>query len=202
MRPDELKMGTLEMSAPMAHHTLQCCQFAYDFREDIFLVGSVAGPQTAVKSFAAALNENVKLKIVCRDFQVVAFDDTVENVPRYTDFKKLDGQGKYRTPMHRLGFNQVHCLAIAKDERLMPCVTEEALWQKLRSSRFTTPLLRSWMPWLMRQLVDDGHLVKLPAFNCRPGLLKLEDAGLDTLVSRGVGTGALKIGKESAVCSS
>jgi hypothetical protein len=101
--------------------------------------------------------------------------------------------------MHRLGYNQVHCLAVVKDPRLMPCVTEESLWQKLRSPLYTTPLLREWMPWLMQNLVADSLLVKLPAFQCNPGLLTVDDAGLDTLVSRGVGTGALSIRSKECV---
>jgi hypothetical protein len=82
----------------------------------------------------------------------------------------------------------------------MPCVTEESLWQKLRSPLFTTPLLREWVPWLMQNLIADGLLIKLPSFQCNPGLLTVDNAGLDELVSRGVGTGALNIpeGKDCA----
>jgi hypothetical protein len=58
---------------------------------------------------------------------------------------------------------------------------------------YTTPLLREWMPWLMQNLIADGLLVKLPSFQCNPGMLTVDDTGLDALVSRGVGTGALKI---------
>jgi len=193
-------LGTLIMRAPMAHHRLHCVQFAYDSGYSV-RVASVAGPQTAVKSFAAALNDNVKLVVNCQGFEIVDADGEQRAVRTTIDFSRVPGgQGRYKCHMHRLGYNQVHCLAVVKDSRLMPCVTEESLWQKLRSPLYTTPLLREWMPWLMQHLIADGLLVKLPAFQCNPGLLTVDDAGLDALVSRGVGTGALNIPhrKESA----
>ena len=190
----DLHLGTLTMRAPMAHHTLQCAQFAYDGRDNSVLVASVAGPQTAVKSFAAALNENVKLTVTCRAFEIVDADGERGAVRNWQEFNRVPGgQGKYKCHMHRLGYNQIHCLAVVKDPRLMSCITEESLWQKLRSTTYTTPLLREWMPWLMQNLIADSLLVKLPAFQCHPGLLTVDDTGLDTLVSRGVGTGALSI---------
>jgi hypothetical protein len=186
-------LGTLVMRAPMAHHTLHCVQFAHD-RNHSVLVASVAGPQTAVKSFAAALNENVKLTINCDDFEIIDSDGEQLAIRKAVDFSRVGGgQGRYKCHMHRLGYNQVHCLAVVKDPWLMPCVTEESLWQKLRSPLYTTPLLREWMPWLMQNLISDSLLVKLPAFQCNPGMLTVDDTGLDALVSRGVGTGALKI---------
>jgi hypothetical protein len=52
----------------------------------------------------------------------------------------------------------------------------------------------------MQNLIADGLLIKLPSFQCNPGLLTVDNAGLDELVSRGVGTGALNIpeGKDCA----
>lgn len=187
-------LGTLTMRSPMAHHTLHCAQFAYDTRNNSVLVASVAGPQTAVKSFAAALNENVKLAMTCHDFEIIEPDGVRGPVPRWVEFSRVPGgQGKYKCHLHRLGYNQVHCLAVVKDPRLMASISEDSLWQKLRSSVYTTPLLREWMPWLMLNLVADSLLVKLPAFQCHPGLLTVDDAGLDTLVALGVRTGALPI---------
>jgi|GEM_PF-6456683 len=189
----DAKLGTLIMHAPMAHHRLHCLQFAYD-RNGSILVASVAGPQTAVKSFAAALNENVKLTVNCQGFAIVDADGEQQDINTSREFTRVGGgQGRYKCHMHRLGYNQVHCLAVVKDAWLMPCVTEDSLWQKLRSPRYTTPLLREWMPWLMQNLVDEGLLEKLPAFQCQPGMLTADDSHLDALVTRGVGIGALKI---------
>ena len=37
-------------------------------------------------------------------------------------------------------------------ESFLPIMTEDALWQHLRGSSFTTPLLREWVPWLYEAL--------------------------------------------------
>lgn len=192
-RQSDLKLGTLLMEAPAARHTLKCVQFAYDDRHSTIVLASVAGPQTAVKSFAAALNENCKLKINVDGFEVIEADGSTETVGRWRDFERAPGQGKYKCTMHRLGYNYVHCMARLKDPRLTPSLTEEVLWSQLRSNRFTTPLLKEWVPWLMQAMLADGKLEKLPAFQCQPGLLTLDDPGLDELVSRGITEGHLKI---------
>ena len=195
----EMKLGTLSMEAPAARHTLRCVQFAYDDRYNTIVLASVAGPQTAVKSFAAALNENCKLKVNVDGMEVQLADGSQEPVQRWRDFERAPGQGKYKVVMHRLGFNSVHCTARLKDPRLLPCLTDEALWAQLRSNRFTTPLLREWVPWLMRTMLEDGKLEKLPAFQCQPGLLAMDDGDLDGLVSRGISEGRLTVpGKECA----
>jgi hypothetical protein len=195
----DLKLGTLFMDAPAAKHTLRCVQFAYDDRQNTIVLVSVAGPQTAVKSFAAALNENCKLKVNVDGLEVRLADGSQEPVPRWQEFERAPGQGKYKVAMHRLGFNSVQCTARLKDSRLLPCVTEEALWIQLRSSRFTTPLLREWVPWLMVAMLQEGKLEKLPAFQCQPGLLAIDDGALDGLVSKGIIEGRLTVpGKESA----
>jgi hypothetical protein len=159
----------------------------------------VAGPQTAVKSFAAALNENCKLKVNVDGLAVQLTDGTTQPAQRWRDFERAPGQGKYKVVMHRLGFNYVHCTARFKDPRLLPSVTDEALWAQLRSDRFTTPLLREWVPWLKEAMLKEGNLERLPAFQCQPGLLAIDDGALDGIVSRGIAEGHLKVpGKENA----
>jgi hypothetical protein len=186
------------MDAPAAKHTLRCVQFAYDDQHSTVVLASVAGPQTAVKSFAAALNENCKLRVNVDGLEVQLADGATEPAQRWRDFERVPGQGKYKVVMHRLGFNYVQCTARLKDPRLLPAVTEESLWAQLRSSRFTTPLLREWVPWLMEAMLQEGSLERLPAFQCQPGLLNLDDSGLDGLVSRGISEGRLSVpGKES-----
>jgi hypothetical protein len=195
----ELKLGILSMDAPAARHTLRCVQFAYDDQHGTIVLASVAGPQTAVKSFAAALNENGKLKVNVEGLEIQLADGSTEPVQRWRDFERVPGQGKYKVVMHRLGFNYVQCTARLKDPRLLPCVTDEALWAQLRSSRFTTPLLREWVPWLKEAMLHEGALEKLPAFQCQPGILAIDDGGLDGIVSRGITEGRLIVpGKESA----
>ena len=160
----DYRLATLVMDCPSARHTLKLVQFAttYIEGEKTIALVSVAGPQTAVKSFAAALNENVKLK--CRLHDVgfkIAGDLSETPVSQYVDYVHAPGQGKYKIGWHRLPFNGVHCTARLKDESLLPALTDESLWCFLNGPRFTTPLLRSWMPYLRQALKDEGQLENL-----------------------------------------
>jgi hypothetical protein len=70
--------------------------------------------------------------------------------------------------------------------------------QKLTSQQFTTPLLRSWGPRLVKDLLYEERLEKLTCFQCDCALLHLTDDGLDEIVSRGVSQHQYPIAKESA----
>src|SRR5262245_23447756 len=84
----DVKLGTLYIDAPAARHTLRCVQFAYDDRHSTVVLVSVAGPQTAAKSFAAALNENCKLTVNVDGFEIQLADGTTEPAERWRDFER------------------------------------------------------------------------------------------------------------------
>jgi hypothetical protein len=50
----------------------------------------------------------------------------------------------------------------------------------------------------MQAMLSAGQLEKLPAFQCQPGLLTLDDPGLDALVTRGITEGYLHITQKEA----
>jgi hypothetical protein len=174
---------------------MRCAQFAWNRSEQGIVLVSVAGPQTAVKSLLAALNQNVRLEVSVWE----GADNDGRPLPRYSRFTRMGSQGSYRIATHRLGFHAVHATAVLKHEALLPALTPEAVWNALSSRRFTTPVLREWVPWLMRQMEAEGELVALPAFQCRPGLLRLDDAGLDAHVSRGLKQGELEIPRKGVL---
>lgn len=193
--PDHLTLAHLQSSAPGGNFRMRCAQFAWNRSEQGIVLVSVAGPQTAVKSLMAALNQNGRLEVTVWGGE--AGDGTP--LPRYSRFTRMGSQGSYQIATHRLGFHAVHATAVLKHDALLPALTPEAVWNALSSRRFTTPVLREWVPWLMQQMESDGQLVELPAFQCRPGLLRLDDAGLDELVTRGLKLGDLKIPTKGAV---
>lgn len=192
---DSLTLAHLQSSAPGGSFRMRCAQFAWNRSEDGIVLVSVAGPQTAVKSLMAALNQNIKLEVT------VWGGDASDGspLPRYSRFTRMGSQGTYQIATHRLGFNSVHATAVLKHDALLPALTPEAVWNALSSRQFTTPVLREWVPWLMQQMKSEGNLVELPAFQCRPGLLRLDDAGLDELVTRGLKQGDLTIPRKGAV---
>lgn len=82
---------------------------------------------------------------------------------------------------------------LAKTPGLMPVVDDAALWREFKSDRYTTPILRQWVPFLRETLIEGGKLEMLDCFQCRAGLLRVSPEDLDTAVCAGVEFGALEI---------
>lgn len=202
-----ITLAPLDSQAPGGHFRMTCVQFAWLRPQHGIALVSVAGPQTAVKSLMAALNQNVKLEV---RLDVPPPDEPGDNepdgttVPHGVDFVRVGHPGSYQIRTHRLGYHYVHATALLKQPGLLPCITPESVWQLLSGGRFTTPLLRDWVPWLMSQMQEQEQLVRLPAFQCQPGLVEIDDAALDELVSRGLRSGAIAIPRKegSTPCNS
>lgn len=103
----------------------------------------------------------------------------------------------YKVKIVHLADHTYHLVAASRAEGLMTEFDEESLWQRLRGDTFTTPILRHWMPWLLRQLQENYCLGELNQANCSCGLLRLNPDMLDELVSRGVRDGYLKFEGET-----
>ncbi len=80
----------------------------------------------------------------------------------------------------------------------MPVVTDETVWQLLHGDRFTTPILREWMPWLRQEMRNRGHIVPLNQSGCQAGLALAKHETLDELVSEGLRKKHLAIGGHDA----
>jgi hypothetical protein len=154
---------------------------------------SVAGPETAIKAVNACLVSNQSARfeadVPLRTFRTF---ESSEGEERYCPTLARSPEG-YDTYKSRLGYNTWHLLALSKRDGFMPCVSETALDRQLRSPRFSTPLLRSWAPWLARKLGEAKHLLLLDGFQTRAALLQAGTPELDELVSCGLRDGHLSI---------
>jgi hypothetical protein len=101
--------------------------------------------------------------------------------------------GGRETYKSRLGYNTWHLLALSKRPGFMPCLSETALIRELRAARFSTPLLRPWVPWLASLLAQDNLLLLLDGFQTQTALLNVGTPELDELVSCGLRDGYLSI---------
>src|ERR1700745_1230628 len=111
---------------------------------DEIMLLSVAGPETSIKAINACLVSKVSVR----------FDSEVQ----IRKGRSLENPGwerccpsmvrhptGYETYKSRLGYNMWHLLALSKAEGFMPCLSETALHQTLRSPRYSTPYLRAWI---------------------------------------------------------
>jgi hypothetical protein len=151
------------------------------------LMLSGTGPDTAVKSVRATLYQpDVEAEFVLET------DDKIERMVR----AKITFDGKpivYGAAVTKLAAGVIHLVALAKIPGIMPDMTDDHLWAELTGSRYTTPLLRSWIPWLKEAMVQSGSIVAAEGFAPAVGVLRVEPDELDALVTQGVKEGHLRM---------
>ena len=111
-------------------------------------------------------------------------------------FPTADG---YQVYTHKLGYGQAHALFLTRMPGFMKVVTAESLWQELKSDRFTTPLLREWMPYIERELRAHERLEEAQTFGCNCGVLTATTQKLDEIIAEGLESGELLIPTSSGV---
>jgi hypothetical protein len=186
MEPKEREYGWLRVEGANTGLRLRCDAIAADI-EDQALVVSAAGPESAVKALIAVLRSDAKVQLEAEMPEACGGDRYFYRLKRWAD-----GYTVYRA---KLAANVWHVLAVAKREGLILSLSEESLWQALRSDKYTTPILREWTPWLMQELLSRGYVARLRMAGCQVGLLVVGDEGLDELVTEGIRTGALAMPK-------
>lgn len=92
----------------------------------------------------------------------------------------------YDLHKHKMSYGMVHALFITRMPGFMKVVSEEALWQELKTLRFTTPVLREWVPYIDATLREDYHLEDANTFGCHCGILSATTKALDKVVSDGL----------------
>lgn len=142
---------------------------------------SGCGSSTEVRAWRAALTGNGKVGFHISFADVGADKSLTKDEAGYTCYTRP------------LGCNTWHLVAISRYKPFLPSVSEEGVWQYLCDDT-TTPLHRSWMPWLMRVLRDMDLLVTLPSWgylDC--GMVRVTQGRLDEIVCAGLKDGAIRI---------
>ena len=149
------------------------------------LLLSVTGPDTAVKSARATLYQpDVEAEFLLENGETL-HQMVKARIP-------LDGKpAVYGVAMAKLAPGVVHMVALAKIPGLMPNTSDDHLWSELTGPRYTTPLLRSWIPWLKEAMAKDGRIIVGEGFASSLGVLRTEPDELDALVCSGVREGHL-----------
>lgn len=167
--------------------TLRCDAIALHDSEIMLL--SVAGPETSVKALTAGLRSSG------RDQQRVSYTAAVGSINANQLVRCPEGYRIYRT---KLEYGLWHVLCVARRDGFLPVLNEETVWQLLQKEPFTTPLLRSWAPWLYREMTEREAVIELTQHGCHAGLLQADNDLLDTLVSEGIRRGHLSINGQTA----
>lgn len=150
---------------------------AVGLHEKEILLLSVIGAETGVKALAAGLRSSD------RDQKRLVYSVQVGGVKQADLTKCPAGYRIHRTKME---YGMWHVLCLAKRDGFMPIVTDETVWQLLQSNRFTTPLLREWVPWLQQEMRKRKVIVELTQTGCQAGLMLADNETLDAMVSKGI----------------
>jgi hypothetical protein len=101
----------------------------------------------------------------------------------------------YLCYQHKLGYGMAHAIFVSKAPGFMLVLSEPALWRELKSTRFTTPLLREWMPYIEAELRGINRLEDAHCYGCHCGLLTATTQKLDEIVVQGLSEGRVIIPK-------
>jgi hypothetical protein len=162
-------------------------RLAHSGRRELLMFSCVAEAQR-IKQIRAALCASETTKS-----QVRAIAAGVQtNVPgRETWYASTPGNliptsDGYLLYTHKLGYGMAHALFVTKAQGFMMVVTPESLWRELNTTRFTTPLLNEWVPYVEKRLRADNLLEDAHVFNCTCGILSATTSKLDEIVTDGL----------------
>ncbi len=145
-----------------------------------------------VKAIRAALVAGINAPIWLRDVSLAK--DGEPKVPGPVS----SSPGGYRIDAHKLGFGSIHALFTCHQQGFLSNDSNDALWQELKQERFTTPLLRGWLPYVRKELELKSLLVRCHTLDSTCCILSATSADLDVIVEAGLKSGSISIQKEAA----
>jgi hypothetical protein len=134
-------------------------------------------------AFATGLDKPIQLK------NVELLRDGATTVPG--DVRAV--LGGYRLDTHRLGLGSIHAMFTCRQQGFLPNDSDDALWQDLERERFTTPLLREWLPYVRKELELKGLLSRCHTLDCTCCVLTAKSADLDSIVEFGIKNSLIRI---------
>ena len=146
-----------------------------------------------VKAIRAALAAGLTSPMQLRDVRLIKDEESV--VP--SNVWPLP-QG-YRIDTHRLGCGSIHALFIGRQQGFLRNDSDDALWEELKHERFTTPLLRAWLPYIRRELEIKNVLSRCYTLDCTCCVLNATSTDLDSIVESGLKNGLISIQEEAAL---
>jgi hypothetical protein len=140
-----------------------------------------------IKAIRAGLAADLKVPMRLRNVTLTKDDESIDPNDLWPA-----AQG-YRVDAHRLGFGSLHAIFTCRQQGFLLNDSDEALWQELKQERFTTPLLRGWLPHIRKELEIRNLLSRCHTFDCNCCVLTAMSADLDSIVESGLQNGLITI---------
>jgi len=176
---EEFRFPTAIIRKGEHRYSLRVDRIAANHHGRIYMIG-VIGDASAIRGMGAVLGGKGDRAIAMTGLQVT--DGQVQTA-LYTCTRIEEG---YRRHVHRLGLGMAHAVFVGRDPRFLPNSHHEALWHVLMGTRYTTPMLRDWVPEIVGRLKAEGLLRPTMNFRCRCGLLTAKPEQLDQIVAAAV----------------
>ena len=109
------------------------------------------------------------------------------------NYKLMPSDDGYYSFVERRDFGMCHVLFISHMEGFMPVVDDTAIWSELKSDRYTTPILREWMPYIKEQLEGRGLLKMCWQYRSQCATITATTEHLDDIVSTGLKSRRIEI---------
>jgi hypothetical protein len=182
--PKLSEFARLTCASDHSTFTLRCDSLAWidvpNKRDPLLLALSAAGSLSAVKAVRATL---------CQSSLKAAF------TARRDDYRSLGlaRHPNYKTSISTLAPGVAHLVAHATIPGFLADDSDAGLWRELTGTRYTTPLLESWLPWLRTRLDEEQLLVPSRGHNNNAVILAADTENLDEIVTEGVRGRALQL---------
>lgn len=147
-----------------------------------------------LKALRAYLNTNRKGGLYLRSStQFKATNLEYASIKIYNFDQVQKSSEGYIAYAHRMKYARYHGLVHTREDGFMLNASDDAIWEQLKSGRFTTPVLRDWVPYIKSCMISQGVLTPLWCFQCRCALMTATTKHLDTYVSEGLANGLIHI---------
>lgn len=180
----EFKLGDVEFSGKdIATRSVKFDKIAINQRGELYLISLIADTQV-VKQIRAILSGGAKAVGTASGVKV--------NTPggayyqAYTPGRIQISPEGYSCHVQKIGYGMAHALFITRSVGFMKVVSDESMWQELNDIRFTTPILKEWVPFIEKELRRLDLLEWCYTFGCKCANLSATTLKLDQIVSSGL----------------
>jgi hypothetical protein len=183
--------GSLEWSDGKAIHLKARFDKVALHHNRLFFISLVAFSPD-VKAFRAGLAAGIDTPMRLINVTLTNGDESIEPGNAWPS------TAGYRVDSHRLGFGSVHAIFTCRQPGFLLDGSDDALWRELKDDRFTTPLLRGWLPHIRMELETQNLLVRCDTFDCACCILTATSSDLDAIVESALKNGVISIQEEVA----
>jgi hypothetical protein len=170
---------------------VKCDRLAHDGNK-LMIISVVAEPSRikAIRAILHAKSGSPQIKVE----GVFTKHSSAGDVARQKPGNLVIDKEGYETYAHRMDYGLSHAVFMSKSEDFIRYLSPEAIWRKLNTARFTTPMLEEWMPYITAKLIEQKFLRECSCFRANCGVLDtIAEDKLDSIVSEGIKSGRLWI---------